>query len=466
MSKLSDMFKAIAEVINDLTAPKERAVSISEVFQGLQDQLDKTPALDESGQPKEGTSSGYVLDAYIEGTSIFAVVTKEDGKLYKVPVSVDANGNIVTGEYSEVTMEFAPVSAPSPDNTVRQVQVKRMADGQVRWFAVPACTAVVNRSGEIDSKALFDSFVSHIERGGEYPELDFYHMGERLVLGKADWVAREGVTYCASGLFYDTDIAQAAIKALEADPNFWGLSIAYIPTDYPEELRLKDGVRIPVFNSGINRYISLLPENTAASILTSISTQEVNRMNEKVTEALKKLTGEDTALFDAIALKLDSVNRNAEGMISRDATPAPAAQEPVAPVVEARALTNDDVTMILASPEFEVKVSEIFKKLMDANSSPDAVQENKVAATPAPEAHAKDELSDKVDKLLEQVAELSKSRDASLQEVLDDLPAKVTRQRIVRPRSASLMPNDVRSPKVDMSALAARTLEKMNAREQ
>src|SRR6185503_16507019 len=109
-------------------------------------------------------------------------ITRNDGKLYKVPVTVDADSQVTLGEEQLVVMDFKPVTA-------RSLTVQRQADGQVRWFAMPACTAVLNRVGEIDSRALFDSFVDHIERGGAYPELDFFHLGERLILGKADWVA-------------------------------------------------------------------------------------------------------------------------------------------------------------------------------------------------------------------------------------------------------------------------------------
>ena len=443
------LFQSIAEVVNTYVV-KERAVNIGQIYQSLQKslELEKGP---------DGYSTAYVLDVYVESTGPFAIITKGDGKLYKTPVTVGEDSSITVGEMTEVFMDFSPVTA-------RQVTVKRMKNGDVRWFAIPACTAVLNRSGEIDSRALFDSFVENIERTGNYPELDFFHLGESLALGKADWVARDGFLYCASGLFYDTPIARAAAKSLEEKKDYWGLSIAYIPTKEPEMLRSAEGVEVPVYNAGVNRYISILPEGTAASILTNISTkEEVNRMDKKIKDALKELIGEDVDLLNEIVEKVDGVNRSAEGMINRKANSAPAAAE-----VVKRELTEDDVKAVVESAAFKEMVTTIFNELYKVEEArtteKDGEDKEVPVTTPAPAATERSQETDilaAVKALTEKVDSLSVSREAEVSEILADLPARISRTNIIRPR-ATRMPETVRtSNAVSLSEIASRTLEKM-----
>jgi hypothetical protein len=453
------LFQAVAEVVSEYS--NNRAVNIGAVYSAVQNKLDENPI--ETG---DGMRSGYVLDVYAEDAGVFAIITRGDGKLYKVPVSVDADSQITMGEEQEVVMDFTPV-------TGRQIVVKRQTDGKMRWFALPACTAVLNRSGEIDSRALFDSFVEHIERTGAYPEMDFFHMGEKVLLGKADWVARDGLLYCASGTFYDTDIARAAAASLEANPDYWGLSIAYLPTHDPEILRSVEGVEIPVFNAGINRFISLLPEDTAASIFTSISTkEEVNRMDKKMKQALEKLTNNDATLLKQFEEIIDDKNRQASlpGVINRQAVvDEPAAQTPAAPEsVKTRELTIKDV---VESDEFKTALSSAVKEVVTAEmesraNEPVAEIETPVAQTPVAEPEVDGVLAE-IRKLTDKVEALSKTREADVASVLNDLPARIARTNIIRPR-ATRLPDQVNANQrtVNMADVAAATLEKMGAVEE
>lgn len=456
-NQLAALFKDVARAFE--SHAKTRAATVGEIWNYVQEQLEAEYAaenpngaegmeviVDEYGNvmPMPVMCPSYVLDVYLNAQGTFALVTKSDGKLYKIPVTVQKDNTIVLGETVEVFMEALPVVG-------RQVSVKRDASGVMRWFAMPACTAVVNRSGEIDSTRLFESFIDHIMRTEDYPELDFYHMGESIPLGKADWVGRDGVAYCASGTFYNTPIARAAQKALETDPGYWGLSIAYVPTSEPTIIRAQDDVQIKVYNSGVNRFISLLPEKDAASILTSISTnEEVNRMNEKVFAALQKLTGGDSALVEEYKMKLDTINRNAQKMISRDGTSQfgqtlPVAAAPIVPLAEpapaeVRALAAEDITALLADPAFEAKVVEIYKKLeledaqaeLDAATAAVGMQENQRSNTKI------DNLAKAVQALAAQVNTLVKTRTVAEQQLQDDMPAKNRAAgTIIRPRATN-----------------------------
>jgi len=475
-NQLQELFREVATSFMRHAGTQNRAANVGEIWSYVQDQLDieyqaenpEAPMYDADGYPLFCPS--YVLDVYLNDKGAFALVTKSDGKLYKVPVTVDKSNAITLGDFVEVFMEALPV-------TGRQVNVMRTASGEMRWFAMPACTAVVNRSGEIDSTQLFDSFIEHIVRTGEYPELDFYHMGESILLGKADYVFRDGVAYCATGTFYDTDIARAAFKALEEDKDYWGLSIAYNPTSEPTQIRSEEGVTIPVYNSGINRYISLLPEKDAASILTAISRKEVvNRMNATVLEALRKLAGNDDGLVKSYEMKLDTINTRAKNMISRDGmstplagtevpsnTSAPAVPlvpltEPAAPAE--RAMSTEDMTALLASPEIKTAGTGISNELKAADAQ--AVLD----ASAALQTNARGivALRNAIADTNNRVAAIEKTRTDAAKQLEDDKPAKnIQRQEIVRPR-ATIVPGAgvVRGkPNVDMAAVANRTLEKL-----
>jgi hypothetical protein len=469
---LARFFQGVAELAKKL-APKERAVTSWNIMSYVQKQLDNMGTINEYG---DVIPAGYVLDVYFDNTGPFAVATR-DGQLYKIPVFIDEQSQITMGDLVEAYMEFTPVS--------RSVLIKRQADGTVRWFAMPACTAFLNRSGEIDSRKLFDSFVEYAERTNDYPELDFYHLGERLVLGKADLLFRDDVNFCASGVFDDSDVARAAIKSLEDRGEYWGLSIAYLPTKEPEKIRSAEGVEIPVFNDGICRFISLLPEDTAASILTSISTKEVNRMNKKQEEALKVLTGDDTELFDAIKDKLKENNRTAAepGVIVRSQTdqpavaqakpapvPAPApAQKPAEPAQPVkREFTDEEIEALLGSDKFKAKFGEMYAEMRKAEDpgeeEEEAPVEEPTEEVPAAEARSTDAL---LQKILDTLEEQGKTRDAAVQEVLDDLPSKVSKARIVRPRgqvnvSPEVLKNKDRTS-LDLAAIAEQTLQNIGA---
>lgn len=257
----------------------------------------------------------YPMDMYEEGGALFAIGTME-GRLYKVPVIVGEDGSVGLGEAQLVTVNFPPAGE-------RSIAITRQADGRYRWTAL-ACTAILNRSGEIDTRALFDKFVERAEKEG-YPEIDFYHV-TGTDMGQADYIARDGYSFVASGLFEDSNIGRAAAEGLAADPGFWGCSILYSPL--ARELVIAcDGIDIPAYTDGILRKITILPEREAAALFT---TMEVERMNDKIKAALQKLLGNELA--DEMEARVDGVNRRVEDeqLVARSTE----AEVPVEPVAE------------------------------------------------------------------------------------------------------------------------------------
>jgi len=216
----------------------------------------------------------------------------------------------------------------------RSFTITRTADGKARWLMI-AASATINKYNSIDSTILFDNFIKHAHETNEYPVLDFLHAEDALRFGVADWLQRDGALYLASGTFDETDLAQAAIGGLEADPDYWGASISYRITE-PPMLLLSEG-QIPVFTNGINRYISIVPKRMAANLFTAVSvTEEVRRMDKRSFDELVKLVGAEKA--GAFAALVDDASRTIEevGLVTRTEE-APPATETVVTIVPVEA---------------------------------------------------------------------------------------------------------------------------------
>jgi hypothetical protein len=234
----------------------------------------------------------------------------------------------------------------------------RQADGRYRWLSISA-TAVLNRVGEIDSTKLFDSFVTHATETGKYPYRTFYHQGETMRTGQADFLAREGVCLITSGLYNDSELAQTEIQALERDSSKWGESIGYLPTVPPERVSVA-GVSVPVYATGVLREISLLPQSRAASWFTVVGITEVQRMRTQVFDALLELCGGDEEKARKLAEMADGLNREVAegGLIARANEPV---QEPAPtpePEIE-REVVLDDAAMALIAQQFDAKLAEM-----------------------------------------------------------------------------------------------------------
>lgn len=304
--------------------PKVRSTSMSRVTEQLYSLLRE--------KYDGGDGWAYPMGIYVgdDGSSLFSIVA-QSGKLYQVPLAVSKD-EVSMGEWVQVKEEFTPVTQSS--FSVR----RQKKDGKYRWYAI-AATSVLNRVGEIDSSTLFDSFIERAEESGEYPRLDFYHYGlsdaEKWEFGTADWLARDGVCYIASGLFDEKHpLAKAVIQSVEVGTfEDWGNSIEFYAIGEPEKVLVDPEVIIPVYKDGKNTRISLVMEKDAAGLFTQMGVKgEVKRAMDKTTkEALKVLFGDDEEGFKKFVEGSDSVNRTvkADNLIHR--TKKVKRQEPIEP---------------------------------------------------------------------------------------------------------------------------------------
>lgn len=208
-------------------------------------------------------------------------------------------------------------------------------------------------------------------------------------------------------------------------------------------------------------------------------------MNKKMKEALEKLTGNNADLLKQFEEIIDDKNRQASepGVVNRQQVPASesAPAVPVAPPLVNREMTADELKTVLTSDEFKTVLGDVIKDVvkyavdvaMEARSQEDPDEDEEGEETPEGEpvapvaATSPDVVLEALRTLTDQVAELSKSRDASVQEVLNDLPSRITRTNIVRPR-ATKVPQlvNARQNGVNMADVAAATLQKMGAVEE
>jgi hypothetical protein len=322
----SAMISAANEIISayeemDLVAPEsvfeiagrerpeeERAISVPRIFTQVSNAVDQADSL-------SGTWS-WIMDLFMDDSEMFAIVAR-DGKLFKIPIGI-LGEDISLGDPVQVTQDFPETAAPMPRS---KLTLRETPEG-TRWFSISA-TSVLNRVGEIDSRDLFDSFIAHANETGEYPKRDFFHMGESIVTGQCDFLAREGNAFITSGLYDNSLIAQVEIRARKNKPDEWGDSIAYLPLQFPDFVKIGD-VEIPVFRSGHLSFISTLPEKHAANLFTRGTVQEVSRMNAREKEAFVKLFvdsgGTETEADAWLEDNAEVTNRQIEeeGMVTRD----------------------------------------------------------------------------------------------------------------------------------------------------
>lgn len=302
MNVLEEAKKVIDQFNKLFFPPTKQAISMPDIYNNIGYALNPDP-MDESQPYKR------LIDCYIDGSEIYAVIGME-GKLYKSLVNV-SGGNITLGDLAQVEIDYKPVQ--------QSFRVLQQADGKLRWFAFPAATAVLNKNGYLNSRELYDNFVKHIEQdGAPMPYLSFYHVdeygdGQRLELGMADFVAREGYTLLISGLFNDTPLAQQLAKSTKWD----GTSIGYeVDPKAIQEIKAGDGYSIPVHTDGLLREVSALQEIDAGCLMTAFYSKGVKQMNQSTLKKLKELAGDNPeaiAQVEALAEHVDQVNQTIVG---------------------------------------------------------------------------------------------------------------------------------------------------------
>lgn len=406
----------------------ERAISMGQIFSQVDGNL---------------WGDGYwMLDLYTDSGNDWYAIGSQGGKLYQFPLTVE-NGEAMLGDPVEVQHTFTPTNRSS-------ITITRDADGTRRWTII-AATSVLNRVGEIDSRDLFDDFVSRTETEG-FAYLSILHASEAFNLGPADFQHREGDLYINSGTFNEDDpIARAVADTLEDSDEEFGISIGYIPYAQPEEVEIADGIRVRVYRKGFHKESSILFENDAASLFTAVSvSRDKTQMTNKLRDTLKALLKDDKLVDEAMA-KVEARQRtiNDNKLITREDTTPPASDAPATEVL------IDDQLMSALVEQVAAKVTEN----MQANNT--ALAE---AVIEIDQLRTKLEASETRNGEFEKrLAALEKPEDQKRQDYQADLK-RGNQQVIIRPRQPE--PTVERKSgepdyEVDLASVAGSTLKKI-----
>ena len=380
---------------------------------------------------RSGFEYPRINNLYFDAQGSMFVVISDSGKLYRAYVSMNSNEATV-GEFTAVVVDFTPA-------TRSNLMISRQADGSTRWFLI-AGTSVLNRDGEIDSKALYDNLTKRAQDSGKYPYLTFYHLGRRFEMGTVDFLAREGHVGIASGIFHDNEIARTMISAYNSDPEYWGSSISYWPLAQPVLREVADGISVPVYEDGEFEEISLLAERDACSLFTALVSRELVEdetiMDKRIEDALKKLAGGDDDLASRFISMVDGTNSTIEErqLISRAVegevvtTTTASNEEDTVTATTGASDTSEDVNTVeldeaaIAAITETILSTEVFRATSD-----NASKVTEILASLDKLTQSVATLTQKFEQNLEKrVASLEKPVEEHVNEVVADLPRRRT----------------------------------------
>lgn len=397
---------------------------------------------------------GYLIDVYYDQGNLFALATKE-GKLYRYNVRIEDDGVVATEDGVEI-----PINQSEERS---RISVIKQSGGKYRWLVI-ACSSVIDRDGEIDSTELFDDFIRRINsKEAEYPYLTFFHIKEKMRMGMADYIARDRNVLIVSGLFDDSKLAKLTREGLEKEPNYWGISISYEAKKAPEMEIISDGIKVPVYRSGVLEELSILPEERAAAWFTAVNKPvEVNRMKDEIMKALGKLIGDENA--EEFGELVDGVNERIinEKMIVRSEAGTNSNLDDKdknvddKPVDKNRDIDNEADELIIDDEMMRILINQVLSS--DVVTKLSATVET-LAESVEKLARSINETEESVNDTAKRLEVLEREDEQKKKDWQDDLPAKrkiVVTHRARNERLESSV--EVDGEEVDYGQVAANTL--------
>lgn len=268
------------------TTNVERDTAISALWDGIWAEFQRLNAdIESTGD----NSFFYPQEIYVGDDGGIFMIAVRNGKLYRSRVVVN-NDDIVLGSLEPVTATFNP--------TNRTSIVARTEDGRP-VFASILSSAVLNKEQEIDSRALFDTFIERFKGdGSEY--MNVYHLGkERSRIGEIRALFRED--YLLIGLWVpdDTPAGRSVGRTLENDTTGkWGNSIEFLPDDYGQVIDIDD-IKVRIYESGTLWGGSIVMSEHACAWFTAhqaLGNGVERTMGQQMKDALLELFGDESIL--------------------------------------------------------------------------------------------------------------------------------------------------------------------------
>lgn len=263
----------------------------------------------------------------------------------------------------------------------KSLTVYKSADGTWRWLTL-SNWAVVDKEAEVVSEQAYKDAIAHAQETGKWGELDLVHVNGTdvgdcdmmFVLKGGDEPAKLG----AGGTWYDTEKATRARQALQAETDYWGVSLKF---------RFNPARKVRGVYTGDIQVLkhSILPQHMAASYGTAIAVQGGKEMSkqldEQAAEALRQLGHTEDEIAE-LAEKQKALPAEEENVVEKEDTP----QEETQPE-EAVRRTVVDVLRGLFAPKETAPVTSVAEEAGKA----DEVQDPPKAAEPAETKQAEDE---------------------------------------------------------------------------
>lgn len=182
---------------------------------------------------------------------------------------------------------------PAPEPPKNLFITKETDEGH-RWVFVSS-TALLDLENEIVARAAVEASLARAAETKVYGPLIFWHQPE-ISFGECDFQARDGLCLVESGLWDTSELAEAARKSLEADPEAWKPSIGFVPVKPPlENVAINGRVVSKVWEDIQIVERSIVSAEWAANQFATVHTKEVHEMDSVAEEALRNLVGDDLA---------------------------------------------------------------------------------------------------------------------------------------------------------------------------
>lgn len=294
----------------------------------------------------------WFQELYIaSGGGMFAL-SVQGGKLYRTAVAVSDTG-VTVGTPEQVVTRFEPVN-------MQRTRVITRAENNLPIFLSILATAALNKANELDTRALFDTFVERFGQSDTEEYINVYHIGkDKSRVGRLLWVGRDENLLLGLWTPDDNPVGRAIANTLEADvKGEWGVSIEFLPDDDGNLIELIPGIEIRAFEAGTLWGASVVRSAHACSWFTGHMTETKERtfaMDKTVQDAIKTLISNPDALTE-FEKWVDGANRTIKdsGAVTRtdgSEADAPLTLETLAATVAALSAKLDGFTVPATSTE-------------------------------------------------------------------------------------------------------------------
>lgn len=305
-----DRLRAIIRSADPTARPVKRDLMMHMVWENVYRHFEKMNSTgisyDEDGYPEyDPDQMHWFQELYVaSGGGMFAL-SVQGGKLFRSPVAVSDAG-VSVGTPQPVVARFEPVN-------LQRTRVITRADNNLPIFLSILATAALNKANELDTRALFDTFVERFGQGKEEEYINVYHLGKsKSRIGRLLWVGRDENLLLGIWTPDDNLVGRAIAQTIEADSNGeWGVSIEFLPDNDGTLVEIVPGIEIRAFEAGTLWGASVVRSAHACSWFTGHMTETKARtftMEKTVADAIKTLIQNPEALTE-FETWVDGANR-------------------------------------------------------------------------------------------------------------------------------------------------------------